>query len=227
MARIDASGREIGESGDRDSADSQQVVRIELSRLRSHPLNSNVMDAASLRKLKAHLKRSGWYPPLIVRPADDEGGAYQVVDGHHRWRAIEALGHQAADCVVWDVDADEALVLLSTLNRLRGQDDPTRRAALIEHLQNRLRSGASELAALLPESPAQIEKHLSLRRAAPEPAKPRSLDAMPVAVHFFLSGAQKRRLDEALATVGGKREDALMTLLERGMDRIEDRGNHG
>ena len=201
----------------------QQVVRIALDRLRAHPLNSNVMDAPSLRKLKAHLKRTGWYPPLIVRPADDETDAYQVIDGHHRWRAIEALGHDAAECVVWHVDTDEALVLLSTLNRLRGQDDPTRRAELIEHLQHRLRTGASDLAALLPESASQIEKHLALRKPAPQPAKPRSLDAMPVAVHFFLNGAQKRRLDEALATVGGKREDALMTLIERSLEPLEDR----
>jgi ParB/RepB/Spo0J family partition protein len=207
-------------SQDRDGT--QRVVRIGLDRLRAHPRNSNVMDAASQRKLKAHLKRNGWYPPLIVRPSPDgEDGAYQVLDGHHRRRALQELGREAADCVVWDVDHDEALVLLGTLNRLRGQDDPKRRAALIEETQGRLRRSASELAGLLPESSKQIERHLSLRRAPPEPAKPRSLGDMPVAVHFFLTGEQKRRLDEALSAIGGRREDALMMLIERAGDAFQ------
>lgn len=192
---------------------------IPLSNLRAHPSNSNVMPGPLLEKLAAHIRRSGRYPPLIVRPAPHEPDAWQVLDGHHRWRVLEQLGHEKAHCITWHVDDDQALLLLATLNRLQGQDDPQRRSQLLAELSERLADRPASLARLLPERSDQIHKLLSLRSPRPEPASAPSLEEMPQAVHFFLLPAQRRCLEEALRKISPNREQALMSLVQRSQER--------
>jgi ParB-like chromosome segregation protein Spo0J len=194
---------------------------LELDQLRSHPANSNVMPEHLVAKLADHIERSGRYPPLIVRPIDDDTSAgdtpaspvYQILDGHHRALALRRLGHTRADCVVWRADDREALVLLATLNRLQGQDDPHKRAALVGALADK--HDLPRLAELLPERREQIKKLLEINDRPPSPRAPQPIGQMPVAVHFFLLPAQKKRLDRALAALGGAREEALMRLLDQ------------
>lgn len=185
---------------------------IELSRLRAHPLNSNVMRAELLDKLAGHIADTGRYPPLIVR--EIEGGVYQVLDGHHRWKAIERANHERAACVVWDVDDAGAMLLLSTLNRLQGHDDPRKRAGLLAELYEKMGRDAAAMAKRLPETAQQVRAYLKVREPAPEPAMARPLEQMPTAVTFFLTGQQRHALDERLGAIGGTREAALMRLVE-------------
>src|SRR5688572_1634847 len=54
------------------------MPQIPLDQLESHPDNANRMPPALLAKLRAHIKKSGEYPPLIVRrvgvSSDAKGG---------------------------------------------------------------------------------------------------------------------------------------------------------
>lgn len=129
---------------------------VPLDDLVAHPLNSNVMPDDLQAKLRAHIKRTGRYPFLVVRPHPQEPGRFQVLDGHHRVAVLRSLGHQQARCDVWDVDDREAKLLLATLNRLQGQDQPIRRAQLIHELLGDI--SAEDLAGLLPETDKQIEE---------------------------------------------------------------------
>lgn len=215
---------------------------IPLSCLEPHPANSNAMSAALQAKLRAHLKRSGRYPPLIVRPMPQRVGAgaprHQILDGHCRAAILRELGHAGAWCVVWQVDDAEALLLLATLNRLRGDDDPRRRAALLKQVLSNPRSADSppclpagrpgrpeqkkQMATRgirerrfrgLPESAGRIGRLLKLNEPPPSPAPPRAVADLPTPVHFFLLPADKKRLDAHLKHLGGRREEALMRLL--------------
>ena len=69
---------------------------IPLTDLVPHPLNANVMTDDSREKLKAHIKRTGRYPYLIVRPHPDQQNKFQVLDGHHRIAVLQELGHVEA-----------------------------------------------------------------------------------------------------------------------------------
>src|SRR6185436_6735913 len=89
---------------------------IPLGDLVPHPLNSNVMPEDLREKLKAHIKRTGRYPYVIVRPHPEKNGEFQVLDGHHRVEVLRTLGHDAARCDIWNVDDREAKLLLATLN---------------------------------------------------------------------------------------------------------------
>ncbi len=131
-----------------------------LARLHAHPANANLMGEERLASLARNIAREGRYPPLIVRPAPDQPGDYQLLDGHQRIEALRALGYTEATCYVWPCDDETALLLLATLNRLEGDDLPGRRADLIAELSALL--PVEELALLLPEDASAIEQTLAL-----------------------------------------------------------------
>jgi len=145
---------------DAGSRQTCRLLRIPLQLLRPHPANANRMDGERLQKLAANISREGNYPPLVVRPHPEEAGCYQVLDGHQRWQVLKHLGHQEAVCYVWPCDDRTALVLLATLNRLEGQDDPLKRAELLRELTQL--ASPEDLAQLLPESAAFIRQSLDL-----------------------------------------------------------------
>ncbi|MFA9479651.1 ParB N-terminal domain-containing protein [Phycisphaerales bacterium AB-hyl4] len=193
-----------------------QWTEIAIDRLLPHPQNSNVMPEYLLKKLVAHIKRSDRYPPIIVRPllrdaSDTTAETHQILDGHHRVEALRRLGRSTATCVSWPVDDDEALLLMTTLNRLEGQDDPRKRAKLLTDLSNR--SDWEALKTLLPERSDQLQRLLPLARPAPPPRSPQPMSEMPQAVYFFLKPSERRTLEQRLKAIGGEREAALMTLV--------------
>ena len=196
-----------------------EMIEIQLDRLHAHPANSNVMPPALLDKLVAHLRDADRYPPVIVRPLPGGtgrevggGGDYQILDGHHRVAALRRLERPAARCVVWEVDDREALLLLATLNRLQGQDDPRKRGALVARLSGSM--DFSALAGRLPEDAYRLKKLAALTARRPPPRPPRPMAAMPVALHFFLLPAQRSAVERRLREVGGSRESALLSLLD-------------
>jgi len=147
-------------------------------------------------------------------PADRDAAVerYQILDGHHRVQLLRELGRTEVRCDVWEVDDEQALTLLATLNRLEGRDDPNARAALLRKL--RATMGQRSLARLAPEKSGQLQRLLDWRPDPPRPRAPEAIGPTPVHVHFFLSTDERDRLEAALARVGGERARALMTLID-------------
>ena len=176
---------------------------VPLDNLLPHPLNANVMGDELQAKLMAHIKRTGRYPLLIVRPHPEEQGKYEVLDGHHRLVVLRELGHTEARCDVWGVDDREAKLLLATLNRLEGQDAPFRRAQLIHELLGEM--SIEDMAGLLPETDRQIEDlHALLEFPAEEIAELLDQEAeeeekvMPRVISFVVTADQEKLIEEAV-----------------------------
>jgi ParB family chromosome partitioning protein len=176
---------------------------IPIDDLQPHPLNSNVMPADLREKLRAHIRRTGRYPFLVVRPHPEEPGKYEVLDGHHRVVILRELGHVDARCDVWDVDDREAKLLLATLNRLEGQDLPIRRAQLIHELLGE--TSLDDLAALLPETDKQLEElHALLEFPADEIAALLEEEAeerekvLPRVLTFVVTAEQEKAIEDAI-----------------------------
>jgi ParB family chromosome partitioning protein len=174
-----------------------------LDDLRPHPLNSNVMSEDLQEKLKAHIKRTGRYPFLVVRPHPDEPGKFQVLDGHHRVEVLRDLGHADARCDVWDVNDQEAKLLLATLNRLQGQDVPIRRAQLLHELLGEM--SVDDLAGLLPETDKQLEELHSLLEfpaeeiaALLEEQAEEAEKVLPRVMSFVVTPAQEELIEQAV-----------------------------
>ncbi len=175
-----------------------KIEKIPLYKLLAHPSNANEMSEEALRKLRRHIEKQGFYEPLVVRPHPAKPNCYQLLNGHHRKRVLEQLEHRYADCVVWQLNDEQALMLLATLNRLSGQDDPYKRAELLEKLSQRIEQ--EELLKQLPEKREQLEKLLACRRP-PEVLEPEALGEMPEPLTFFVSGEQKSIIETSLRKV--------------------------
>ena len=175
---------------------------IPITCLREHPRNANAMSAEALRTLRRHIGRSGRYEPLVVRPLPPEGDGqpvYQVLNGHHRLRVLRELGYAEVCCEVWPVDDREALLLLATLNRLEGRDEPMKRASLLTALVGDGRD-LGRLVELLPEDRATLDRALALaREPLPLPQLPERAPAVFEPMTFFLSAAELATAKEALA----------------------------
>src|SRR5881628_3475620 len=176
---------------------------VPLDDLLPHPLNSNVMSLDLQAKLRAHIKRTGRYPFIVVRPHPDQSGKYQVLDGHHRVAVLRDLCHTEARCDVWQVDDREAKLLLATLNRLQGQDQPLRRAELVHELLAEMNVG--DLGGLLPETEKQLEElHALLEFPAEEIASLLEEQAeeaekvLPRVMSFVVTPEQEELIDRAV-----------------------------
>jgi ParB-like chromosome segregation protein Spo0J len=176
---------------------------IPLAELLPHPLNSNVMPPDLQAKLRAHIKRTRSYPYLVVRPHPSEPGKYQVLDGHHRVAVLRDLGHTEARCDVWETSDREAKLLLATLNRLQGQDQPRKRAELIHELLGEM--SLDDLGGLLPETDKQIEElHALLEFPADEVAllleeqAEEAEKVLPRVLTFVVSPEQEEIIEQAV-----------------------------
>jgi ParB-like chromosome segregation protein Spo0J len=176
---------------------------VSIGDLAPHPLNSNVMPDELREKLRAHIKRTGRYPFVVVRPSPEEPGRFQILDGHHRVEILRELGHTEARCDVWNVDDREAKLLLATLNRLEGQDSPIRRAQLIHELLGEM--SLPDLAGLLPETDKQLEELESLLQFPAEEIAALLAEqaaeqekVLPRVLTFVVSPEQEQLIDRAV-----------------------------
>jgi len=188
------------------------MTLLDLNHLHAHPGNANRMKAALRKKLADHIAGSGRYPPLIVRPHPTVPEHYEILDGHHRAEILRELRHERAACEVWPADDQHAALLLVTLNRLHGQDDPLKRGELLATLRDSM--GLAELRRRIPEEPKKLAALLEATRPpAALVAAPRLID-MPSQITFFLTHGQRGRLLAHLKQFDpGNPSDALVRLL--------------
>ena len=172
----------------------KKLLSIGVDRLVAHPGNPNRMSDGTFKKLLGHIRRTGNYEPIIVRRHPQRDGCFEIINGHHRKKALEEMGKDRADCIVWDTDDEETMILLATLNRLAGADDIHRKSELIRKLSERLNS--KELSKMLPDSRKSIEhlnELLTKQKALHLQDKP-----MLNATVFFLTDEQKQIVDAAI-----------------------------
>jgi ParB/RepB/Spo0J family partition protein len=174
---------------------SWELKVIAISKLVPHPANPNVMSSQNFKKLIRNIERTGLYEPIVVRPHPQKEDYFQIINGHHRVKALQQLGHKEADCVVWNVDDEQTTILLATLNRLSGSDILAKKIELLKTLNERFSS--AELAKLLPQTKKQIDRLTNLE-LNPSPARPDAqLFAIPLV--FFVTPDQNKTIEEALS----------------------------
>lgn len=175
---------------------SEGIRSIQIEKLVAHPDNPNVMSETTFRKLVANIERTGLYEPIVVRPHPREKGHFEIINGHHRVKALEQLGHNEADCVVWDVDDGETAILLTTLNRLGGSDIPAKKIELLMKLTERMK--AVQLAKLLPQTAKQIERLTALKNSVERTAGSVQYKPFAIPLVFFVTAEQKDIVERAI-----------------------------
>jgi len=173
------------------------IQSIALDKLEFHPDNPNQQSRVNFAKLVHNIKRTGRYEPLIVRPCPGKADYFQIINGHHRWRALSKLGYETVDCIIWDIDDEETDILLATLNRLVGSDELGKKLKLLKRLNKKMATG--ELSKLLPQTAKQIEHLTNLKR----PSAPAKMSAKCFAnpLVFFVNDTQQEQIERALSLV--------------------------
>jgi ParB family chromosome partitioning protein len=172
-----------------------------IDKLVPHPDSPNRMGKGNFAKLIRNIERTARYEPLVIRPKDD---GFQIINGHHRWRALRELGYKTVDAVIWDIDDADTDILLATLNRLGGSNVLEKKLALLGRLNER--TEARDLAKRLPHSAKQIRRLTRMNSdglACLRPAKSAAHQAVKSAfanpLVFFLSDAQHEIVEKALS----------------------------
>ncbi len=196
-----------------------RIQTIALDKLVAHPDNPNRMSKVKFTKLLRNIKRTGRYEPLVVRPCpnkscsscakrnlnDDKETCFQIINGHHRWKALNELGYKNAEVIVWEVNDQDTDIMLATLNRLGGSDVLDKKLILLKRLnQSAFRGQAAELAKLLPHTPNQIKRLTRLTisdcRKAVQNRKSQVLNPLV----FFLNDEQQAIVRNALSAAMSK-----------------------
>lgn len=171
------------------------IRTIALDKLLAHPDSPNKMSGSVFAKLVRNIERTGLYEPLIVRPLRRKKGKFQIINGNHRLKALEKLGREKADVIVWDVDDEQTDMLLTTLNRLKGADEVAGKIALLKRLSKN--TEPRQLGKLLPQTPGQIKRLTELKMPKAPLRANASQSQEPL--FFFVSKNQQSRIREALA----------------------------
>ena len=118
------------------------------------------------RRLLASLAESGQQTPIVVVGAS-QPDRYLVIDGYKRIAALQQLGRDIVEAVVWPMSEAEALLLDRSL-RLSEQETALEQGWLLAELEQRFGYGLEELACRFDRSVSWVSRRLALVELLPE-----------------------------------------------------------
>jgi len=116
------------------------------------------------RRLIASLAETGQQTPIIVI---ENGGRYLVIDGHKRIAALQQLGRDTVDAVVWEMSEADALVLERSL-RMSEPESALEQGWLLQEMESRLGCSMEDLARRFDRSKTWVASRLALVETLPQ-----------------------------------------------------------
>lgn len=112
---------------ERDEAQLEKVQRIPLAELRpfkDHPFK--VQNNEEMERIVESIRKVGVLSPGLARPLED--GGYELVSGHRRLAACQALGLEDMPVVIREMTDDEAVIAMVDANLQREHILPSEKA---------------------------------------------------------------------------------------------------
>lgn len=135
------------------------------------------------RRLLASLAATGQQTPIIV-VVTGEPNRYLVIDGYQRVAALEQLGRDTVEAVLWPLSEAEALVLARSL-RMGERETALEEGWLLTELERRFGYGLEELARRFDRSVSWVSRRLALVELLPE-AVQQQVRAGAIAAHVAM-----------------------------------------
>ena len=179
------------------------MPQLEFHQLDRRLENLRVRHLARQRRLMASLAESGQQTPIIVIETD---GRYLVIDGHKRIAALQQLGRDTVQAVVWEMSEADALVLERSL-RARQPESAIEQGWLLQEMESRLGCSIEELARRFDRSTTWVARRLALVELLPEAVQQLVREgriAAQIAMRYLapvarIDGEHCRRMAEAFA----------------------------
>lgn len=103
-----------------ESGGGRELEQIAVADLQPNPFQPRqAIDRENLEELVASIKENGLLQPVVVRSTGD--GAWEVVAGERRYRAVKELGWDQVPVVIRDVD-DRTMLVLALIENLQRED---------------------------------------------------------------------------------------------------------
>jgi ParB family transcriptional regulator, chromosome partitioning protein len=119
------------------------------------------------RRLLASLAETGQQTPIVVVAAESQADRYVVIDGYKRIAALEQLGRDTVEAVVWPM-SEAAAVLLDRSLRLSEHETALEVGWLLAELEQRFGYGLDELARRFDRSVSWVSRRLALVEVLPD-----------------------------------------------------------
>jgi ParB family transcriptional regulator, chromosome partitioning protein len=142
-------------------------MQLEFHQLDRRWEHLRVRHPARQGRLLASLAESGQQTPIVVVAAEDQTGRYVVIDGHKRLAALEQLGRDTVEAVVWPM-SEAAAVLLDRSLRLSEHETALELGWLLAEMEQRFGYSLEELARRFDRSVTWVSRRLALVELLPE-----------------------------------------------------------
>jgi ParB family chromosome partitioning protein len=142
-------------------------MQLEFHQLDRRWEHLRVRHPARQRRLLASLAEVGQQMPIVVVEAEGQADRYVVIDGYKRIAALEQLGRDTVEVVVWPMK-EAAAVLLDRSLRLSEHETALEVGWLLAELERRFRYGLDELARRFDRSVIWVSRRLALVEVLPE-----------------------------------------------------------
>jgi len=174
--------------------------------LRESPSNPRASSSwGDLEGLHASMCAQGFRQehPLLVRRLPGDEPIYEIVTGHRRFRAAQAVGMDEVPCVIDDSLDDLAVLELQLVENAQRQDvHPLDEGEAYRRLRDEHRQTAPQIARKVGKSQALVHQRLSLTALVPEAKAALLEDKLALGVAFELSRLPRPTMQsEALAEI--------------------------
>lgn len=142
-------------------------MQLEFHQLDRRWEHLRVRHPARQRRLLASLADSGQQTPIVVVAAEGQVERYVVIDGYKRVGALEQLGHDTVEAVVWPM-SEAAAMLLDRSLRLSERETALEVGWLLVELERRFGYGLEDLARRFDRSVTWVSRRLALVELLPE-----------------------------------------------------------
>jgi ParB family chromosome partitioning protein len=142
-------------------------MQLEFHQLDRRWEHLRVRHPARQRRLLASLAEVGQQTPIVVVAAEGLADRYVVIDGYKRIRALEQLGRDTVEAVVWPMGEAQAVLLDRSL-RLSEHETALEVGWLLAELEQRFGYGLEELARRFDRSVSWVSRRLGLVEVLPE-----------------------------------------------------------
>src|SRR5579872_1270388 len=119
-------------------------MQLEFHQLERRWEHLRVRHAARQRRLLASLAEVGQQTPIVVVAVEGQAERYVVIDGYKRIAALEQLGRDTVEAVVWPMSEAEA-VLLSRSLRFGPPESALEQGWLLAEMERRFGYSLDEL----------------------------------------------------------------------------------
>ena len=143
------------------------LMQLEFHQLDRRWEHLRVRHPARQRRLLASLAEVGQQTPIVVVAAEGQADRYVVIDGYKRIVALEQLGRDTVEAVVWPMNEATAVLLDRSL-RLCEPETALEMGWLLAELERRFHYGLDELARRFDRSVSWVSRRLALVEILPE-----------------------------------------------------------